>query len=156
MSPTLVFIGGGWHVPASYSKLINALQTAGYDVHFPVHPSMVCLSPVSSICLSLLIVFRFQQDQNRPPTNDLATDTAALRKYVGDLVNKGHTVTVLMHSYGGQVGTNALFDMGVESRARENLSGGVSLLIYMCAFALLENGSMIKKVEVCTVYFSPP
>jgi len=71
-----------------------------------------------------------------------------MRKVVGKLVDEGGTVTVVMHSYGGQVGTNALYDMGIESRARQNLSGGVSHLIYMCAFALPENGSMVKKVEV--------
>jgi len=78
-----------------------------------------------------------------------------MRKYVGDLVDSGRTVTVVMHSYGGQVGTNALYDMGVESRSRENLSGGVSLLIYMCAFALPENGSLMKKVDVSIVFITP-
>ena len=42
--PTIVFIGGGWHVPASYSKFTKALEAAGYDVHVPSHPSMVCLA----------------------------------------------------------------------------------------------------------------
>ncbi|TVY30662.1 hypothetical protein LHYA1_G001154 [Lachnellula hyalina] len=125
-APTLVLVGGGWHVPASYSKLSNALKEAGYDVHVPRHPST---------------------DEARPPINDLATDTEALRKYVGDLVEEGRTVVVAMHSYGGQVGTNALWDMDLKTRARQNLSGGISRLIYMCAFALPEGGSMIQKVE---------
>jgi pimeloyl-ACP methyl ester carboxylesterase len=103
---------------------------------------------LSVIELSTVLISIVQQDQTRPPINDLATDTEAVRKFVQNLIDGGREVTVLMHSYGGQVGTNALYDLGVESRARQNLSGGVSHLIYMCAFALPEGGSMIKKVEV--------
>ncbi|KAI1346632.1 hypothetical protein F5Y01DRAFT_297394 [Xylaria sp. FL0043] len=50
-----------------------------------------------------------------------------------------------MHSYGGQVGTNALAGMGIESRAARGLKGGVTNLIYMTAFALPENTSSIDK-----------
>jgi pimeloyl-ACP methyl ester carboxylesterase len=124
--PTIVLIGGGWHLPATYSKLTKALEAAGYEVHVPLLPSM---------------------NGARPPTASLAEDTTAVRNYVVNLIDAGHTVAAIMHSYGGQVGTNALHGLGLEQHAREGKSGGVSKLIYMCAFALPENSSMIGKVE---------
>lgn len=124
--PTLVLIAGAWHVPSSYSKLTNALKSAGYEVHVPSHPSA---------------------NQIRPPNADLYTDTTLIRGYVESLVDAGRTVIAIMHSYGGQVGTNALYGLGVDTRAQRGLAGGVSYLVYMCAFALPEGGSMIGKVK---------
>jgi pimeloyl-ACP methyl ester carboxylesterase len=89
-NPTILVIGGGWHKPQSYAKLTSHLERAGYEVHVPVLPSM---------------------NGSRPPNADLESDTAHIRSVAEDLINKGHEVVVLMHSYGGQVGTNALYGM---------------------------------------------
>ncbi|KAF2713005.1 alpha/beta-hydrolase [Pleomassaria siparia CBS 279.74] len=121
--PTIVIVSGGWHVPDSYSKLTNALNSAGYEVFVPQLPSM---------------------NGARPPNANLETDTDAIRSFVENLVNKGHNVAALMHSYGGQVGTNALYGLGKGGSAG---AGGVSQLIYMTAFAQAEGWSMIDKVE---------
>ena len=119
--PTLLIISGGWHVPESYAKLTKALETAGYEVYVPRLPSM---------------------NEARPPTADLSDDTAFIRSYAQDLTKDGRDIAAIMHSYGGQVGTNALY--GLASRPQ----GGVSHLIYICAFAQPAGWSMIDKVEV--------
>ena len=125
--PTLVIIHGGWHTPPSYTKLTSALRAAGpYEVHLPRLPSTF---------------------PTRPPTADLSTDTFFIKSYVSSLVEAGRTVVVLMHSYGGQVGTNALHGLGVNSRRERGLAGGVAKLIYLCAFALPEGKSMGDKVK---------
>jgi len=124
--PTIVLIGGAWHPPTAYSKLTTSLKSAGYEVHVPHYPSL---------------------NGARPPNADLATDTALVREEVQSLVDAGRTVIALMHSYGGQVGTNALHGLGVEARAKENLPGGVAHLIYMCASALPEGDTMMTKVK---------
>ncbi|KAL8735364.1 MAG: hypothetical protein Q9166_000909 [cf. Caloplaca sp. 2 TL-2023] len=126
--PTIVLIQGGWHVPSTYSKFTSSLKSAGYEVHVPRLPSM---------------------NGARPPNTDLSTDTELIRSYVESLIDAGRTVIAIMHSYGGQVGTNALHGLGVKTRAKRQhpLSGGVSHLIYMCAFALPEGGSMVGKVK---------
>jgi alpha-beta hydrolase superfamily lysophospholipase len=85
--PTILLIGGGWHTPQSYSKLTNQLEKAGYEVNVPTLPTM---------------------NGSRPPNADLNTDTNHVRSVAGELINKGHHLVVLMHSYGGQIGTNAL------------------------------------------------
>ncbi|KAH4018687.1 hypothetical protein HBI13_135900 [Parastagonospora nodorum] len=58
------------------------------------------------------------------------------------LMDNGHIVAALMHSYGGQVGTNALHDLGQHDKP-----AGVTQLIYMTAFSLETGWSMIDKVE---------
>ncbi|EDU42157.1 alpha beta-Hydrolase [Pyrenophora tritici-repentis] len=119
--PTIVIVSGAWHVPESYSKLTKALKKAGYEVHVPRLPSM---------------------NEARPPTANLESDTEFMRDFIKGLIDKGQTIAALMHSYGGQVGTNALYDLGLNNR-----SAGVSQLIYMTAFAQEAGWSMIDKVE---------
>lgn len=51
-----------------------------------------------------------------------------------------------MHSYGGQVGTNALYGLGKKVHDGGD-AGGVSHLIYLSAFALPAGGSMIGVVK---------
>ncbi|KAH9890807.1 alpha/beta-hydrolase [Xylariomycetidae sp. FL2044] len=80
----------------------------------------------------------------------LATDSDLIRSYATSLAEAGRTVAVIMHSYGGQVGTNALYGLSVNARAARGLAppgGGVSHLIYMAGFALPEGKSMVDKVE---------
>lgn len=121
--PTIVIVHGAWHVPKSYDRLTDALRSAGYEVHLPALPSM---------------------NGQRPPTANLETDTEFIRSYVQDFVNKGQDVAALMHSYGGQVGTNALHGLGKSASCE---SSGVTHLIYMTAFAQESGKSMIDKVE---------
>ncbi|KAL8766035.1 MAG: hypothetical protein Q9209_007064 [Squamulea sp. 1 TL-2023] len=127
MKPTIVLIHGAWHTPRTYSKFTSSLRSAGYEVHVPHLPSM---------------------NGARPPNTDLATDTALVRGYVESLLEAGRTVVAIMHSYGGQVGTNALHGLGVKSLAhgQGSSSAGIAHLIYMAAFALPEGGSMVSKV----------
>lgn len=75
-------------------------------------------------------------NEARPPTTDLTTDTALIRAYVSNLTNNDHKVVVLMHSYGGQVGTNALAGLS-----------GVRHLIYMCASAFKTGATMLDYVR---------
>lgn len=124
--PTLLLVHGGWGVPNTYLKLTSALRAAGFEVHVPRHLST---------------------NESRPPNADLTSDTDAIRSYATSLVEAGRTVAVLMHSYGGQVGTNALHGLSAKARAARGQQGGISHLIYMTAFALPEGKSMVDKVE---------
>lgn len=124
--PTLLFIGGAWHFPESYIKLTTALRAAGFEVHAPRALSM---------------------NQSRPPNADLYSDSDLIRTYATSLIEAGRSVAVLMHSYGGQVGTNALYGLSLKARAAKGLSGGITHLIYMNAFASAPGKSMMDKVE---------
>lgn len=85
--------------------------------------------------------------QTRPPNADLYTDSDIVRSYVSSLVRAGRTVVALLHSYGGQVGSNALVGLGLADRAAQGLPGGVSHLVYMAAFAVPEGTAMMDKVK---------
>ncbi|RDW94112.1 alpha/beta hydrolase [Aspergillus mulundensis] len=120
-NPTIVIIHGAWHNPTHYSSLSNGLRSLSHNVLIPSLPSM---------------------NGTRPPTSDLHTDTAQIRRYIESLADAGHRLVILMHSYGGQVGTNALAGLDTRTRGASNLPGGVIRLVYMCAHALSEGMSM--------------
>ena len=52
-----------------------------------------------------------------------------------------------MHSYSGQVGTDALIGLSRSSRAEQNLPGGILYLIYLAGFAVPEGTGMMDKVQ---------
>ncbi|KAI1082008.1 Alpha/beta hydrolase fold-1 [Whalleya microplaca] len=124
--PTIIIIHGGWHVPESYTKLVNALEAQGYEVHLPRLPST---------------------NGSRPPNADLSSDSLLVRSYVESLVRAGRTVVAIMHSYDGQVGANSLYGLGLDARRDQCLRGGVSHLIYLCGYAVPEGIIMMDKVK---------
>ncbi|KAL4866724.1 hypothetical protein BDV12DRAFT_210338 [Aspergillus spectabilis] len=126
--PTIVLIHGGWHTPPLYDKFTSRLKAAGYEVHVPRLVTM---------------------NGSRPPNADLYTDTALIRGYVESIADAGRKIIVLMHSYGGQVGSNALAGLGLETRQKEmgTTTGGVTRLVYIAAFALDEGEAMMDMVK---------
>ncbi|CAF9911625.1 MAG: hypothetical protein GOMPHAMPRED_007474 [Gomphillus americanus] len=125
-NPIILIISGAWHVPIHYAKLKSALEAAGYEVHVPQLPTA---------------------NGARPPTADLYTDTEFIREFVTTLMDGGRKIIVIMHSYGGQVGTNALHGLGIKERIANGKSGGIIHLVYMVATAYLEGDSMVSTVE---------
>ncbi|PWY90619.1 alpha/beta-hydrolase [Aspergillus sclerotioniger CBS 115572] len=125
-TPAIVFVAGAWHTPAAYSKFASGLKALGHEVHIPSLPSM---------------------NGARPPNADLNTDITLIRGYVESLTEAGRNVVVIMHSYGGQVGTDALVGLGAETRQKDGLPGGVIRLVYVCAYALTEGRSMFDMVK---------
>lgn len=124
--PTILIVHGAWHKPSTYDKLTQALRLAGYKVHIPQLPSV---------------------DGSSPATGDLITDTALIRSTAERLIEAGHSIVALLHSYGGQVGSNALYGLGLETRAKQGLAGGVSHLMYLAAFILPEGWSTYAQAE---------
>jgi pimeloyl-ACP methyl ester carboxylesterase len=123
---TILVVGGGWHTPQSYSKLTKQLESKGYEVRIPILPSM---------------------NESRPPNMDFISDTNHIRTVAEGLVNEGRDIVVLMHSYGGQVGTNALYGLGLEQRKKQDMTGGISALLYLAAYAIQEGKAMIDGVK---------
>ena len=111
--PALVIVHGAWHVPAHYQEIADQLRRKGFeDVHCPRLPSATETLPL-------------------PATANLERDTAAIKSVIKQLVESGQYVIVLMHSYGGVVGTNALDSLLAPQRKALNLPGGVIHIIYM-------------------------
>ncbi|KAE8166924.1 hypothetical protein BDV40DRAFT_207522 [Aspergillus tamarii] len=83
----LLLISGAWHNLKSYSKFTNALKPNGYEVHVPRLPSMNGATPSNA---------------------DLTTDTEFIPSYVVSLASASRAIALIMHSYDGQVRTNAV------------------------------------------------
>jgi len=64
------------------------------------------------------------------------SDVEVVRNQVICLLEKSRSVMMLLHSYGGAVGTEAVKGLSARERVAEGLSGGVVRLIYMCGFML--------------------
>ncbi|KAB8255284.1 Alpha/beta hydrolase fold-1 [Aspergillus pseudonomiae] len=125
-SPAIVLLHGAFHTPAHYAEFTSILRSKGYEVHVP---RLLTMNGV------------------RPPNADLYSGSDYIRSYVESLVEAGREVVMLMHSYGGVVGTHALVGLGAETRKQQGRQGGVVLLIYLSAFAVTENNSMMSVVR---------
>ncbi|KAI9662212.1 MAG: hypothetical protein M1821_008378 [Bathelium mastoideum] len=121
----VLLVHGAWHLPEHYARLGKAITDAGFLVIIPRLPSM---------------------NGDKPPTKGLVDDIAAIKKEASDLVEKGHPLLVLCHSYGGIVGTNALSsDLSIIQRQKTGRKGGIVHVVYMCAF-MPQIGDTIAKV----------
>ncbi|KAG8159954.1 hypothetical protein KVR01_010591 [Diaporthe batatas] len=76
----------------------------------------------------------------RSLTDDSRTIEAEVKRLT---VDEGKTVMVVMHSYGGLVGSDAIpEDLSLQSRRQNGLAGGVSRLFYFAGF-ILEPGKSV-------------
>lgn len=123
----ILLIQGSFQLPEAYDKLTSALRSRGFVVVQPCLPSLT--------------------DHGSPDfaTRDLADDSRAVEAEARRLiVDEGKKVMVVMHSYGGLVGSNAIpEDLSFHSRRRAGLIGGVYRLFYFAAFVLDEGKSVL-------------
>ena len=124
--PTIVIVQGCFMTRAPYRNLANSLASLGYPVTHPTLPSC---------------------DINSGPTLpsiDLVDDALAVRLALTRLIEYEHKViVVVMHSYGGLVGCEAIpQDLSYTERQKLGLVGGVLHLFFFSAF-LLEPGQSV-------------
>lgn len=124
--PTILLVQGSFQIPEAYDKLVSALRSRGFVVAHPRLPSL--------------------SDHDSPDfaERSLADDSRAIEAEAKRLiVDEGKTVMVVMHSYGGLVGSDAIpEDMSLQSRRQKGLSGGASRLFYFAGF-ILEQGKSV-------------
>jgi pimeloyl-ACP methyl ester carboxylesterase len=83
-------------------------------------------------------------DNSEPPTLGMYDDAAHIRSVILPLIDAGKEVLLVMHSYGGAVGTEAAKGLSKAERAKEGKKGGVVHLYYLCAFMLQEGQSLVS------------
>ena len=120
---SLVFVQGSFQTPLVYDTLERRLQSQGFSVNHPNLPSLPSLTSV---------------DEHDYSTQTLDNDTSVVHEEVSRLVeDQGETVAIVMHSYGGLVGSNAVpKELAYSERHAKGLHGGVAHLIYIAAFLL--------------------
>ena len=121
--PTVVLVPGSWHTPKVYDGVIKALEPHGYPcIRLPL-PSVGAV----------------------PANEDFTEDVAAIRDCVNKLVEKGEEVVVILHSYAGLPGGEALKGLGMKERAKEGKKGGVIRLIFIMAYVVPEGFQLALK-----------
>ncbi|ROV97476.1 hypothetical protein VPNG_08729 [Cytospora leucostoma] len=128
--PTILLLQGTFQIPEVYYKFAQLLESRGFPVVQPSFPSLT--------------------DQNDPDftkktlDDDIQVVETAIRKLVE---HEGKRVLVLMHSYGGLVGAEAVPDyLTLASRRARDLPGGVARLFYLAAFVLQRGQSVATAV----------
>ncbi|KAG8665180.1 hypothetical protein FPOAC2_13671 [Fusarium poae] len=115
MLPTIVAVPGAWHTTASFEPVKKVLTQRGY--HF-VSQNAPGLYDANGTC----------QD-----------DAMSLRtKILLPLVDEGKDLVVLMHSYGGMYGSQAVQGLSKKEREQAGKKGGVTALIYVSAVTPIE------------------
>lgn len=112
--PLIYILHGAWHSPQHFEVARERLEALGYTVICPKQPSTGA----------------------DPPTVTLYDDAAQVRAELDLLVEDGLEIFIVMHSYGGLVGSEAAAGLGWIDRAKRGLQGGVVGLLYVCAFIL--------------------
>jgi len=127
--PTIVLVHGAWSTPPIYDPLVKALRAAGYTVHCPLLPTCSGTSSKSS------------------SDAKFSADVTTVRHLISSLADASTDVVLLMHSYGGAVGSSAITDLSSKQRAQQGLSGGVVHLLYLSAYILPVGGSVVGIVK---------
>lgn len=118
--PYIVLIPGAWHSADSYDLLVPYLRDSGYDV------TAIDLPSVGA----------------EPPIQSLQPEIDRIRGVILPLLDRGKNVIVVMHSYAGVAGSSALFGLSRNDRLAANLPGGVTALVYLCAWMVPEGASV--------------
>lgn len=119
-------IPGAGHVPENFSPLRSALEAIGCQVASLILPT---------------------SNGENPPTKTYEEDVAAVRSLVSRLYDTSRYVILVMHSYGGVPAGDALLNLSKTSRAAGGLPGGVVHLMYLCAYALPKDWSIMTLIE---------
>lgn len=122
----LIIVPGAWHSPEAFQPTTALLKKAGYTVHGVTLPS-VGASP---------------QVQSFDP------DVQAVRSVIDKVLSAGKDAVVIMHSYGGVVGSEALAEylQTLQSGQKQGY-GKVKRLVFVCAFALPEGASLMAALQ---------
>ncbi|KAJ0160934.1 hypothetical protein CTA2_7055 [Colletotrichum tanaceti] len=139
--PTFVLAPGAWHRETCFAPAQQILESRGYPVEAVAYPSVGA----------------------EPPTKGVKDDAAAVRAVLERLADEGKEIVLVVHSYGGLVGSNAVEGLGYKQRAREGKKGGVVIFVYLAAFVLplgkcirdLLGGQLLPWMQVEDGYVRP-
>ncbi|KJK63924.1 Alpha/beta hydrolase family protein [Aspergillus parasiticus SU-1] len=125
--PNIVLVQGSFQTPLVYDDLLTRLRDLGYSVILPPLPS------------------GSDVHHDDFPIRTLTDDALAVTKVVEQLVEDGKTVVLVMHSYGGIVGSEAIPEsLSYRARQTRGQKGGVIHLFYYTAFLLDKGKSVLE------------
>ena len=125
--PTIILVQGSFQPPAAYDTFTKSLRAHGFTVILPPLPSLN------------------NHDSPDFAKKDLASDASMIQAEAERLiVEQGRDIMLVMHSYGGLVGSEAIpEDLSARERRKKGLKGGVVHLFYYTAFILDKGQSVL-------------
>jgi pimeloyl-ACP methyl ester carboxylesterase len=125
--PTILFVHGSWHHPAHFGPIRQLFESAHYPTECPVQPT-------------------YDPEPSPPgPPVSLADDARVIQSQLTKLVEEeGKDVIVVMHSWGGMVGSEATKkSYSKKDRSEQGKPGGVLKLVYLCALLMPVGKSLV-------------
>lgn len=119
--PVIVLVPGAWHSPDCFRLLTRELEAAGYEIKASTHATVGAATP----------------------TQDFWPDVENIQQVLKPLAEQGKDILLLVHSYGGVVGSQAVQGYLKSEREKAGKKGGVSHIYFCCAFALPEGTSLM-------------
>jgi pimeloyl-ACP methyl ester carboxylesterase len=116
---TIVLVHGAWHSPACFDDLVTLLHGHGYETRAVQLPTA-------------------GKDLNATPIED----AVAIQETTRALAEEGKDIVLVMHSYGGFVGTASAKGLLKKDRQVEGKQGGIIHLVYLAAFLVDEGKSL--------------
>lgn len=101
--PTFVCVPGAWNGPSCYEPLKSILEAENYECVTISLPSVGC----------------------KPVTFDFTEDVDAVRRTIQKLADEGKDIILVLHSYGGMCGSQALEGLAKKERESQGLQDGV-------------------------------
>ena len=125
--PTILLVQGAFQIPQVYEKLVKGLKDQGYPT---IHPRLPSCSDID--------------DPNFPQVS-LIDDVLAIHcELIRRIEYEGRTVVIVMHAYGGLVGSEAATEeLSYANRQSKGLPGGVLHLFFYAAFLLDKDQSVL-------------
>ncbi|KAF2682400.1 hypothetical protein K458DRAFT_454290 [Lentithecium fluviatile CBS 122367] len=116
--PTALLLQGTFQLPEAYDKFARLIESRGFPVVQPPYPSLI------------------GQDQPHFTKKTLADDVQIVESAITKLiVDESKTILVVMHSYGGLVGAEAVPEnLTLKSRKERSLHGGIAYFFFFSAF----------------------
>ncbi|KAG5794328.1 hypothetical protein H9Q69_006624 [Fusarium xylarioides] len=111
--PALVIVPGNFSLPRFWSAIQRSVEDKG--------------NPVEVVSLQSSREIRID------PAPGLADDVKETQSVLNKYVNQGKDVVMLMHSYGGMVGTEATRGFSRIEREKADLKGGITRMIFLAA-----------------------
>lgn len=113
VKPSLIIIPGNFSLPRFWGTIQKSVQDQGYPVE--------------------VVGLKSSQEEPADPAPGLADDVKEASSVLNKHIDQGKDVVLLMHSYGGMVGTEATRGLSRVEREKDGLKGGIIRMVFLAS-----------------------
>ncbi|RGP58786.1 hypothetical protein FLONG3_11385 [Fusarium longipes] len=113
IKPAVVIVPGNFSLPRFWNTIKQSVQDKGYPVE--------------------VVGLESSREETIDPAPGLADDVKEASSVLNKHIDEGKDVVLLMHSYGGMVGTEATRGLSRVEREKAGLKGGIIRLVFLAS-----------------------